>query len=212
MLRYLHYMGHQDDQTPTSRLKRLFKEHNGYLRRQQVVDAGIDPHLLSSWVEHGRAERVQRGVYRDADAPPLTDETLVELALRIPKGVVCLRSALSFHELSTVVPGEIDLAIPNKARTPPIEYPPVRFYYFTERVYGYGIEEHPAGPVTLKVYSPEKTLADMLYYRNELGNDLFLESLQTYMRRRRAHPAKVMEAARIRRVHGQMSTYIEALL
>ncbi len=206
-------MGHDaDDQTPVSRLERLFKEHYGYLRRQQVVDAGIDPHLLSAWVDQGRAERVQRGIYRYTDAPPLTDETLIELALRIPKGVVCLRSALSFHELSTVVPGEIDLAIPNKARTPPIEYPPVRFYYFAQRVYQYGIEEHSAGPTTLKVYSPEKTLADMLYYRNELGYDLFLEGIQTYMRTRKAHPGKVMEAARVRRVHGQMSTYLEALL
>lgn len=203
-----------DQQTPATRLERLFKEHHGYLHRQQVVDAGIDPHLLSAWVEQGRAERVQRGVYRDATAPALTDETYVELALRIPKGVICLRSALSFHELSTIVPGEIDLAIPNKARTPPIYYPPVRFYYFTERVYHYGIEEHPAGPTALKVYSPEKTLADMLYYRNELGNDLFLEALQTYMRKSkpRPKPAEVMEAARVRRVHGQMRTYLEALI
>lgn len=209
----LHFMAHAvDEQTPASRLERLFRENHGYLQRQQVVDAGIDPHLLSAWVEQGRAERVQRGVYRDAAAPPLTNETLVELALRIPKGIVCLRSALSFHELSTVMPGEIDLAIPHKSRTPPIDYPPVRFYYFTERVYRYGVEEHPSGPTALKVYSPEKTLADMLYYRNELGNDLFLEGLQTYMRRPRANPRKVMEAARVRRVHGQMSTYLEALL
>jgi len=202
----------RDDQPAASRLEHLFEENHGYLRRQQVIDAGIDPHLLSTWVEQGRIERVQRGVYRDAQAPPLTDETLIELALRIPNGVVCLRSALAFHDLSTVAPGEIDLAIPNKARTPPIDYPPVRFYYFTERVYQYGIEEHPAGPTTLKVYSPEKTLADTLYYRNELGNDLVLEGLQNYMRRPRANPAKVMEAARVRRVHGQMSTYLEALL
>src|SRR5690606_8152146 len=149
---------------------------------------GIDPHLVSAWVEQGRAERVQRAVYRDATAPALTNGPYVELALRNPKGVICLRIALSFHELNTIGPAEVDLDILNNARTPRMDYPPVRIYYFTERVYHYGIEEHPAGPTALKVYSPEKALADLLYYRNELGNDLFLEALQTYMRRSKPRP------------------------
>ncbi len=90
----------------------------------------------------------------------------------------------------------------------------MRFYYFAKRVYHYGIEEHPADPATLKAYSPEQTVAGRLYYRNELGNYLFLEALQTYMRRSepRRNPPKVMEAAHVRRVHGQMSAYLEALL
>jgi predicted transcriptional regulator of viral defense system len=200
-----------DDRTQESRLKALFEEHQGYLQRKRVIDAGIDPHLLSAWVEEGRAERLQRGLYRDIQAPPVTNESLLEVAIRVPHGVVCLRSALAFHDLGTVSPAEIDLAIPNKARTPTINYPPVRFYYFTDQVYRYGIYEHETGPATIKVYTPEKTLADLLYYRKKLGNDIFLEGLQAYMRRPRANPALVMEAARVRRVQRQMRAYLEAL-
>jgi len=197
--------------TQDTRLKQLFAENHGYLSRKEAVGAGIDPHLLSAWVNYGRAERVQRGLYRDTEAPPLTHESLIEVALRAPHAVVCLRSALAFHELGTVSPAEIDLAIPNKARTPPIHYPPVNFYYFSDSVYRYGIQEHETGPATIKVYSPEKTLADLLFYKYKLGTDLFIEGLQAYMLRTGANPSQVMEAARVRRVQRQMRTYLEAL-
>lgn len=130
----------------------------------------------------------------------------------MPQGVICLRSALAFHDLGTASPTQIDLAIPNKARTPAIQYPPVRFYYFSDQVYYYGIGEFKTGPGTIKAYTPEKTLADLLYYRNKLGNDIFLEGLQAYMTKPTANPARVMEAARIRRVQRQMRTYLEALV
>lgn len=194
------------------RLRQLFRQNDGYLKRAQAVEHGIDPHVLSKWVNDGRAERVQRGLYRDSTAPLLTHESLIEIAMHIPEAVVCLRSALSFHELGTVAPAEIDLAIPNKARTPAIKYPPVNFYYFTENVYQYGIEEHSLGPATVKVYSREKTLADLLYYRNRVGTDLFIEALQAYMRLPDANPTAVLEAAKARRVQARMRTYLEALL
>lgn len=212
MIDYLHIMGQvKNEGKPSERLKRLFAENHGYLSRRQALAGGIDPHLLSRWVEDGRADRVQPGLYRDTQAPPLTHESLIEVSLRVPHAVICLRSALAFHELGTVSPAEIDVAIPNKARTPQIKYPPVAFYYFSDSVYQYGIQEHDLGPATVKVYSPEKTLADLLFFRNKLGSDLFIEGLQAYMRRPGAKPARVMEAARVRRVQRQMHTYLEAL-
>jgi len=194
------------------RLKQLFDQNHGYLRRKQAVEAGIDPQLLTAWVNDGQAERVQPGLYRDTEAPAITNESLIEVALRVPIAVVCLRSALAFHELGTISPAEIDLAIPNKSRTPTVHYPPVKFYYFSAKVYRFGIQHHDAGPAVLKIYSPEKTLADLLYYKNKLGTDVFTEGLQAYMRRPGANPFEVMEAARVRRVQRQMRTYLEALV
>lgn len=196
---------------PDERLKDLFVANHGYVTRLQALSKGIDPHLLSQWVKDGRAERVQRGLYRHTAAPSLSNESLIELSLRAPQAVVCLRSALAFHELGTVSPSAVDLAIPHKARTPQIDYPPVNFYYFSPSVYTFGIQQHNLGPAIVKVYSPEKTLADLLYFRNKLGADLFIEALQEYMRRPAATPAKVMEAARVRRVQQRMRTYLEAL-
>lgn len=196
---------------PDSELEQLFLEHQGLLKREQVVRAGLDPHLLTHWVEGGRAERVQRGIYRLVEAEPFTHETLLEVAMRVPRGVICLRSALAFHQLGTGSPAAIDLAIPNKGRTPELDYPPVRFFYFSDTVYRYGIEEHEVGPGKVKAYSPEKTLADLLFYRNKLGKDIFIEGLQDYVKRR-PDLAKLLEAARVRHVEALMRTYLEPLL
>ncbi|WP_299426563.1 type IV toxin-antitoxin system AbiEi family antitoxin domain-containing protein [uncultured Meiothermus sp.] len=198
--------------SPDVKLEQLFREHQGFLKRGQAIKAGIDPHRLSRWVEEGRAERVQRGIYRLTDAEPLPHETLLEVSLRVPSGVVCLRSALAFHRLGSVSPPVIDLAIPHKGRAPAIDYPPVKLYYFSETVYRYGIEAHEVGPGQVKVYTAEKTLADLLYYRHKLGNDLFIEGLQAYLRRPYPKVSMLMEAARVRRVQKLMHTYLEPLL
>ena len=196
---------------PDHELEQLFLKHQGLLRRKQVAQAGLDLHLLSRWVEGGRAERVQRGIYRLVEAEPFTHETLLEVALRVPSGVICLRSALAFHQLGTGSPAAVDLAIPNKGRTPRFDYPPVRFFYFSNTVYHYGVEQHKVGSGEVKVYSPEKTLADLLFYRNKLGKDIFIEGLQDYVKRR-PDLAKLLEAARVRRVEPLMRTYLEPLL
>lgn len=196
---------------PDTKLERLFLEYQGLLQREQVVQAGLDPHLLTSWVKEGRIERVQRGLYRFAGAEPFTHETLLEVALRVPSSVVCLRSALAFHQLGTGSPAAIDLAIPTKGRTPRFDYPPVRFFYFSDKVYHYGLESHEVGPREINVYSPEKTLADLLFYRTKLGNDIFIEGLQDYVRGR-PDLTKLLEAARIRRVTSLMRLYLEPLL
>lgn len=198
-------------QSQEERLRQLFKHNHGYLKRTQAVADGIDPHLLSKWVADGKAERVQRGLYRETNMLPQSDESLIAIALRAPEAVVCLRSALAFHDLGTYIPWKVDLAIANKARAPTIRYPPTKFFYFTEKVYSFGVEEHTRGPAKVKVYSKEKTLADMLFYRNKLGIDLFIEGLQAYMRSPGARPATVMQASRVRRVQGLMRTYLEAL-
>lgn len=196
---------------PDHKLEQLFLKHQGLLRREQVARAGLDLHLLSRWVEDGRAERVQRGIYRLAEAEPFTHETLLEVALRVPGGVICLRSALAFHQLGTGSPAAVDLAIPNKGRPPKLDHPPVRFFYFSDTVHRYGVERHEAGPGEFKLYSPEKTLADLLFYRNKLGKDIFIEGLQDYVKRR-PDLAKLLEAARVRHVEPLMRTYLEPLL
>lgn len=210
MLNYLQFVENQLANSHR-KLHHLFREHHGLLQRKQVVQAGLDAHILTRWVEAGRAERVQRGLYRLVEAEPFAHEALLEVSLRVPSGVICLRSALAFHGLGTGSPTAIDLAIPNKARTPILTYPPVRLYYFSPKVYLYGTVVHQAGPGTIKVYSPEKTLADLLYYRHKLGTDLFIEGLQDYIKRR-PDLAKLLEAAKVRRVKPLLKTYLEPLL
>jgi predicted transcriptional regulator of viral defense system len=198
--------------SPSERaLEQLFEDHQGILKRRQVVEAGLHPRLLSKWVQEGRAERLQPGLYRLSTAQPISHESLLEVTLRVPHGVICLASALALHQLGTVSPVEIQLAIPNKAWRPEIDYPPVRYFYFSKRVYEYGIESIDVDGRKIKAYSPEKTLADLLYYRNKVGKGIFLEGLKEYLDTPRRNIPKLTEAAALRRVNKLMGLYLEAL-
>lgn len=193
------------------KLEQLFATSQGIVQRQDVVDAGIHPRELSAWVQSGKAERLQPGVYRLVTSPSLPHEGLLELSLRVSKAVVCLASALDFHEIGTVSPARVQLALPRGAYHPTIDYPPVDFFSFSTKVYAYGIEYHAIATRTIKVYSPEKTLADLLFYRHKLGKSLFLEGLTTYLKQDSANIPKLIEAAKLRRVAKIMQPYLEAL-
>jgi predicted transcriptional regulator of viral defense system len=221
-----------EKQTQANQLEHLFQQHNGLLTRQTATAAGFDPHLLSQFVREGRAERLQRGLYRLNTANSLEHEQLLEVQLRIPYGVICLTSALAFHGLTDHIPKQIDLAVPRKRKPPQLEYPPVHIHYLSDAVYAYGIEEHSIGshlikegsikedPIekssvgqhSLRVYSAEKTLADLLHHAPRYGMDLFLEGLKTYLRQRQRNVWALQEAARVCRVERKLNAILEVLL
>lgn len=195
-------------------LSKLFRQHGGMLTRQQVEAAGITPYLLTRWLRQGQVERLQRGVYRAVDSTMQPYEGLLELQLRIPYGVFCLGSALSFHNLTTFIPKRIQLAIPRKRKPPKLEYPPNEVFYFSEAQYHFGLERHTFQRHTLQVYCPEKTLADLLRYRHQLGQELFNEGLQNYLRRKKPRPdiQKLLEAAKVCRVEAVLRPLLEVML
>lgn len=210
-LRFIHFVLRViEEMTPAQELEKLFHQNDGIVQRYQVVEAGLRPELLSQWVEAGKAERIQRGIYRLQDFEVIEHETLIELSLKIPRGVVCLHSALSFHNLGTVIPSKIQIAIPNHSRTPKIDYPPVDFFYYSDKQYHYGIETHKFSGRNIKVHSQEKAIVDSFYQRNKLGKDVFLESLSDYLNSSQRSIQKLMEAAKVRRVFNTIRPYIEA--
>ncbi len=192
-------------------LEQLFEQNKGVLERQQVIDAGLRPHLLSQWVEEGRAERLQKGIYRAIDSEDIEHETLVELSLKIPNAIVCIHSALNFHDLGTVIPSAVQLAIPNHSWAPKFEYPPVDYYYYSDNQYNYGVESHAISGRTVKVHSPEKAIVDSFYYRKKLGKDVFLEALKDYLQGANRSIPKLIDAAKVRRVTKTITPYLEAL-
>lgn len=194
-------------------IEQLLRRHGGVITRKQIDDWGIEPHLLTRWVRAGRLERVQRGVYRQPEAPLLAEEGWLEIGLRVPYAVLCLRSALAHHGLTTYIPKVVDIAVPQNRYPPKLEYPPVAVHYFSEATYAYGQHEVEVEGHPLKVYSPEKTLADLLKFGNRYGEDLFLEGLKTYLARRRPRPdlLKLLEAAKVCRVERKLRPILQAL-
>ena len=188
----------------------IFRKHGGQLRMSDAVKMGITRYMLYSMRDRGIIERVSRGIYRLVDMPAISNPDLVTVSLRFPRAVVCLISALSFHEITTQIPHEVSVAIPRNSRVPSIEYPPLHIYTFAENAYKYGIEMHMIDNVAVKIYSAEKTLADCFKFRNKLGMEVVLEGLKLYKTRKRVQVDELLKFAKICRVERVMRPYLEA--
>jgi predicted transcriptional regulator of viral defense system len=160
----------------------------------------------------GIIEPLSRGLYRLADSPPLANPDLVTVALRTPEGVVCLISALAFHQLTTQIPHEVHLALRRGSEPPRIDHPPVRTYWFAKAAFEAGIETHRLDSIPVRIYSPEKTLADCFKYRNKIGLDTAVEAVRLYRERRRPSVDALMKYAQVCRVAKVMRPYLEAIL
>lgn len=195
-----------------AKAKALFREHGGIVKTSTAIREGIHPRTLYEMRDKGIVETLSRGLYRLADLQPLNNQDLIAVALRIPNGVVCLISALAFHDMTTQVPHEVYIAVDRVSRPPQVDYPPVRVFRFTGEAFKSGIESHKTEGVQLRVYSPEKTLADCFKYRNKIGLDTAIEALKLYREKKRFKVDDVMRFARVCRIEKIMRPYLEALL
>jgi predicted transcriptional regulator of viral defense system len=131
--------------------------------------------------------------------------------MKIPKGVICLISALSYHEITTEIPHQIYVALPRGAEPPRLDYPPLRIFWFSGPAFDEGIEDHVVDGIPVRVYSPEKTIADCFKYRNKIGLDVVLEALKFYRQRKRFKVDELMRYARVCRVEKIIYPYVEAI-
>ena len=132
------------------------------------------------------------------------------MAKRVPTGVVCLISALSFHNITSEIPHEVYLAIPTGKEKPKVNFPPTRVFHFSPETYSAGIEEHVLDGVKIKIYSKEKTIADCFKFRNRIGLDVALEALRQCISKGGSRK-KILDFARICRVEHVIRPYLESI-
>jgi len=187
----------------------------GLLRPADLESYGLPRVSLTRLVRQGRLARVGRGLYALPDREVSEHSALAEVSRRHPRVVVCLLSALRFHELTTQAPHEVWIAIPNKARAPRLEYPPIRVARFAEASMREGIDEHRIDGVPVRVTNVAKTIADCFKYRNKLGLDVALEALKEVLGQggqdRRGSIDELWCHAQLDRVANVMRPYLEAL-
>lgn len=159
----------------------------------------------------GELERLARGLYRLASLPPLSDPDLAAVAKLVPQGVICLISALTYHELTTQIPHEVHLALARSARHPTLKYPPLHVFRFSRQAFEAGIQMHTIDGVPVRIYTPEKTLADCFKFRNKIGLDVAIEALRAYRARRGHRLQEVLQYARLCRVENVIRPFLEAI-
>ena len=184
---------------------------DGVLRASTLVAGGLSRQRIKNLADAGKLQHLGRGLYSLPEATVTENHDLAQVAARVPQGVVCLASALQFHDLTTVSPWRIDLMLPRGARPPRIEHPPLTVTYASNPAYDAGIEEQEIEGVTVKVTSVAKTLADCFKYRSKVGLDVALEALKQALAEKRASHADIRLYASICRVENVMRPYMEAL-
>ncbi len=183
----------------------------GLIRPRDLNALGLPRVALTRLVKRGQLTRIGRGLYAIPDRPVSEHTALAEVARKHPRVIICLLSALRFHDLTTQAPFEVWLAIPNKARAPQIDYPPLRIVRFSGAALSEGVEEHLVEGVTVRVTSVAKTVADCFKYRNKIGLDVALEALHESWQEKRFRMDELWHFATICRVANVMRPYLDSL-
>ena len=195
-------------QTQAEKAVALLAER-GVMRPSEFIAEGVHHETLARLLDEGVLSRPVRGIYRLVNAETEATHNLAEVAKRAPKGVVCLVSALQFHELTLQIPRRIWVAIGYKDREPKIDYPPVRYVRFNEKKLGLGVETHMIDRVCVKIYSPAKTVADCFRLRGKVGVNVAIEGLQNALRDRKATPDEIARFAKETRIWTVLRPYLE---
>lgn len=184
----------------------------GLVRLADLEARGIPRALIYRLLRRGLVERKGRGLYVVADHEATAEHCLALAARRVPNGVICLLSALQFHDLTTQLPYQVWMAIHEKARRPRLDYPPLRIARFSEPSLAEGVEIHEIEGVPVHITSVAKTVADCFKYRNKIGLDVALEALRDAWRDRRIGMSEIDRSAHVCRVSRVMRPYLEALV
>ncbi|GBD98115.1 hypothetical protein BMS3Abin07_00123 [bacterium BMS3Abin07] len=196
----------------TKRMIDYFKKHDGIARFSSIIKAGFHPDTLRALEKKGKIEKIARGLYRMTHYTLGPYPDLVIASLQAPRGIVCLVSALSFHEVTNEIPKYVDIAIPAGSRANRIKYPPVRFYRFSVKSWNTGVEVHQAEGHKIRVYSLAKTMADCFKFRNRIGVNVARDALKIAVTEKGIKPYDIMKYAKICRVVRIIQPILETMV
>lgn len=183
----------------------------GIVRPRDLEALGIPREYLLRLHRQGKLSRTGRGIYSLPDAAVTERHSYAEVAKRVPEAVLCLLSALAFHELTAQSPAAVWIALGKGARKPAILSPTLRVVRLTEPSLSEGVEKHTVEGVPVRVYSAAKTVADCFKFRNKIGLDIAIEALKDCLRQKKATINDIYRYAKICRVSNVIRPYMESL-
>lgn len=181
------------------------------IRPKDLDGLGIPRNYLGRLTRAGKLEKVGRGLYSSPEASATEHRTLVEVCKKVPHAVVCLSSALRFHELTTENPFEVWIALKRGTWTPRAGYPPIRVVRFSGQSFDFGVAEYSVEGGKVRVYTPAKTVADCFKFKSKVGTELAIQALRECFRQKKASMDELWTAAKVCRVANVMRPYMESL-
>jgi len=184
----------------------------GMLRLRDFIAENIEPETLARLVKEKQVIRPTRGLYQLPDTQIEAAYMLAEATVLVPKGIVCLISALQFHELTLQIPSAVWMAIGRTAWRPTISYPSIRFVRFNGWAMIEGIERYPIQSREVPITNPARTIVDCFRYRNKIGIDIAVEGLRKGIQHRKCTPDELWQYAKKARVWTVMRPYVETVV
>ncbi len=191
---------------------RVLARRSGILHARDLTPLNLPRRYLGILCAEGFIVRTGRGLYMLSGAPETAHLGLAQVAKAIPKGVICLLSALRFHEIGTQAPHEVWVALDRRAARPRAIFPKTRIMRFSGKALTEGIKEYVIAGVGVRIYCPAKTVADCFKYRNKVGLDVVLEALREVTRKQICSADELWKYAKVCRVAEVMRPYMEAIL
>jgi predicted transcriptional regulator of viral defense system len=191
----------------------IFNQQRGFAKTKDIVNQGITSYYIRKLEAEGEIIRIKQGLYRHAKYETEQYNEWIEISKIIPNGVICLLSAMSFYELTTYNPWEYQVAIFRGAKKPSLpEYPPIKIMYFSDNRFHLGVDEVVMDGSRIQIYDREKTICDMIFYREKVGIDLMKEGLRNYLKQPSKNITKLMKYAKDLRINTILQKYLEVLL
>jgi predicted transcriptional regulator of viral defense system len=184
----------------------------GMLRLKDFINKNIEPVTLARLVRDGQVVRPARGLYQLPDTPVDAAHVLAEAATLVPKGIVCLVSALQYHGLTLQMPSTIWMAIGRTAWKPTISYPPIRFVRFSGWAITDGVERYAIQSRKVSITNPARTIVDCFRYRNKIGIDIAMEGLRDGIRQKKCTPDELWQYGKKARIWTIMRPYVETVV
>jgi predicted transcriptional regulator of viral defense system len=186
-------------------------KRRGIARLAELQNAGVTATTVSRMERAGEVVRLARGLYQLPDAALDPHQSLAEAARLVPRGVICLASALAFHGLTDQMPAKVWIAIGRKDWRPRVTYPPLRVARFSDEELSRNVEREKIAGTTVPVFGVAKTVADLFRYRRTVGELLAVEGLRQALRQRKATPAQIAREAQAAGVWTTLQPYLMAL-
>ncbi len=194
-------------------------QQRGMARASELLKAGVTATTVSRMQKNGQIIQLGRGLYQLPDAPLDLNHAMAQAAKRVPKGIICLTSALAYHELTDTIPSRVWMAIGPKDWRPLVTSPAVQFVRFGMKVLDTGVKEHLIEGVPVRIYNPAKTVVDLFRYRQSAGKryqkspglNLAIEGLREALRLRKATPSEIARYAMEGGVWKVVQPYLEAM-
>ncbi len=195
-------------------IRNLFKKQGGILRTNEALSQGVHPKTLYAMRNTGELRELDRGIYLLVDDDiDISHIDLIIAHKRLPRGIICLLSALAFHNLTTQIPHAVYVAYQQNWRKPKVNYPPIKIFRYSEPTFDDGIEYHQINTLQIPIYSASKTVVDCFKFRNKIGLDIAIEALRDYWQQHKnVSIDELLKHAEICRVAQVMSPYIDAII